>query len=329
MRKICSIICLVFAGFSATCQVDTLTAEEKMALDSILNQDEFMKMLLESRSPKSYGQIKAGIGNSYFSIKNKRINATQLENKIVYTATALYSHKSGLGISAMMFLSDFERKSGIYQYCITPTFNYGKNKYFEATASYTRYFRKKGFEIAASPVQNEFFVIANLKKPWLKPGISSGYANGKTVEYKLIDTVLFGVRRVFIDTMTVKLSSFSLSSFVSHTFEWYQVLNKYDGIAFIPTVYLNAGSDQYDISHRNRLINKLNERPDRVKNAGTFSGGNDFVIQSIAAGLDFNYLVKKFGIRAQSYFDYYLPETTDQRFTAIFSFTISYSFYKK
>lgn len=73
---------------SAVAQEKPLTASEKAALDSMLNDDMFMDMLNTALNPKSYFLISAGIGNSYFSIRNRQVNAMQLESKLVLTPSA-------------------------------------------------------------------------------------------------------------------------------------------------------------------------------------------------------------------------------------------------
>jgi len=318
---------MLIIAFNGFAQVEPLTTEEKAALDSMLKQDDLVQMLLNDESDQSFFQVKATIGNSYFSVKNKRINATQLENKIVYTGSAGYTHKSGFGLTGSAYLTNFNNRSGVYQYAITPSYSYNKSKKVEGAVSYTRFIRVEGFEKAASPIQNDIYANLNLKKPWLQPGLAIGYADGKYTQYKKIDTIILGTRRIFIDTMTTTLSNFSLNAFVQHEFEWYKVFHKKDGIAFSPAFYLNAGSGKYNVTHRNKFFNKLNERPDALRNVGSVDNDNSFTIQSMAANLDATYVIGKFGIRTQAYFDYYLPETTDKRFTSIFSCSFSYIFY--
>lgn len=50
-------------------QETTLSARDKASLDSLLATDEFFKLMKEGRAAKSFVQVSAGIGNSYFSVK--------------------------------------------------------------------------------------------------------------------------------------------------------------------------------------------------------------------------------------------------------------------
>lgn len=316
---------LVFnAGYA---QQTTLTEAEKASLDSMFKDDEFMNMLKSAVKPKSYIIISAGIGNSYFSVKNKQINAIQYENKLVISPSVAYLHKSGIGITATAFLASFNGQSNFYQYSLSPSYSLTKNKKVGTTLSFTHMFTRDGYEGYASPIQNDFYGNVYLKKPWLQPGISLGLSGGKITEYTRIDTVLNGIRRIFTDTAKIHLGVFSLNAFVQHEFEYYKLLNKKDGISIKPQLMLNAGFQKIKETHENPFFTKLKARNiQRFKNLGVRSDRSDFAIQSLAFNLDINYVIGKFGLEPQVYLDYYLPETTDQKFTTVYSFVISYAF---
>ncbi len=304
-----------------------MTAQEKAALDSILQDDEFFKMMKEAQKASSYFQVSAAAGNSYFSVKNKEINATQLDNKFVFTASVAYYHKSGLALTASANLININGRSDFFQYMLNPSYNYFNSKTISFALSYTRYFRRSGYETYASPIQNDLYGSIYLKKPWIQPGISIGFANGKYTEYNKIDTVFLGVRRIFTDTAKTALSDFSMNAFVQHGFEFYGVFTKKDGATITSQVLLNAGSERFSATHQNPFLSKLKARPSgRFKNAGKQNANSSFSIQSVALSLDINYIRGKFGIETQAYFDYYLPESTDKKFTAIYSLVLSYTF---
>ena len=96
---------------------------------------------------------------------------------------------------------------------------------------------------------------------------------------------------------------------------------KKDELDFIPTLILNMGSDRLTQTHTNRIF----DRP-ALSSRKKSDFSNKFQVQSIAASLDFTYMVKKFFIQPIVYFDYYLPETTENRFSAIFSVAAGFSF---
>lgn len=312
---------------SAVAQEKPLTASEKAALDSMLNDDMFMDMLNTALNPKSYFLISAGIGNSYFSIRNRQVNAMQLESKLVLTPSAAYYHKSGFGIIASAFHSSFENKSGFYQFSASPSFSFTKSKKVKSVISYTHLFTTSGFEKYASPVKNELYGNIYLKKPWLQPGISIGFSGGRETDYRKVDTVLNGIRRVFTDTVKSRISIFSINAFVQHSFEFYELLSKKDGLSITPQLMLNAGSQRYTETHQNPFLTRLQSTNiTRFKNLGRLNETSSFSIQSVAFSLNMNYMIGKFGFEPQAYFDYYIPSTTDKKFTVVCSFALSYNF---
>ena len=303
-----------------------LTEAEQASLDSLLKNDEFFNMVKKALKPKSYFLVTATLGNSYFSVKNKRLEASQLESKLVFTPDVAYYHKSGFTLSAAAFLTSFDGKSDFYQFSLTPSYTIMKSKKIAATVSYTRYFKREGYEDAATPIQNDLFGTIYLKKPWLEPGISLGLSGGKNTEYKRIDTVLFGTQRIFTDTIKSTIRSFSVSAFIQHSFEWVGVLKKKDGISIAPKLIVNAGSNSYTEKHYNPYSAFFKRLLERRKRLGKLQENTSFELQSVACNLDINYIIGKFGFEPQVYLDYYLPETTDKKFTFICSFAVSYVF---
>jgi len=318
---------VLFGCFICMGQKIPLSASDKATLDSLLATDEFFKLMKDARARTSFFQLSAGIGNSYFSIKNKQLNASQLQNKLVLTTTAGYSHKSGLSIVASGFLFDHMGRSDFYQYSITPSYSYITGKTIDASLSYSHYLHRKGFENVASPIQHELYAYANMKTPWIQPGIGVGYATGKYTEYNKIDTVIFGIRRVFIDTAKTTLSDFSITGFIQHSFDMYNIFSKKDGLRITPQLLLNAGFNSLRVNHQNPYITKLqNRNPERFKNAGRFSDQSSLYIQSAAFNLGVSYALGNIGIQPQVYLDYYIPESTDKKLTAIYSVVVSYIF---
>lgn len=327
MLKFTGTIILLLVFFSGLAQKTTYTEAEKAALDSMFKDDEFINMLKTALAPKSYFLVSAGIGNSYFSAKNKELNASQLENKLVITPAAAYYHKSGLAITASAFMASFNGKMSFYQFGLSPSYSLTKNKKIGTTISFTHMFTRSGFEGYASPIQNDFYGNIFLKKPWLQPGISLGLSGGRYTDYVKVDTVLNGIRRIFTDTVKTRLTAVSLNAFVQHQFEYFELLSKKDGISITPQLILNAGSQKFTEVHKNPFITKLKLMNSvRFKNLGVRSDKSSFSIQSLAFNLDINYVIGKFGFEPQFYLDYYLPETTDKKFTSVYSFVISYVF---
>lgn len=327
MRKFLLVIILTHLHCIGLAQTTTMTEAEKAALDSMLKDDEFMNMLKDALTPKSYFLISAGLGNSYFSTKNKQVNASQLESQLVITPSVGYFHKSGLALTATSYLSTFDGQMNFYQFGISPSYSLTKSKKIGATVSYTHTFVRTGYQRVASPIRNELYGNIYLKKFWLQPGISLGFSGGRYTDYYKIDTVLNGIRRILIDTADIKLRIFSANVFVKHNFEFYKLLSKKDGMSVTPQLIMNAGSQKFSVVHNNPIFTRLkNFNSERFKNLGKRTDKTSFTIQSLAFNLDINYVIGKFGFEPQVYLDYYLPDTTDNRFTTVYSLVISYAF---
>ncbi len=282
----------------------------------------------DTKDTPSYFQVASAFSNSYFSSRNKNINASQQAKNFVFTPSVSYFHKSGLGLSTAAYHIKEGSNSGFYQYSISPSYSYTKSENIDATVSYTRYIIKKGYEALASPFKNELYGQINLKQLWLQPGISGGFANGNFTQYNKIDTVLNGTRRMFTDTVHTKLSNFTLSAFVQHQFNFYGLFDNNDEIGITPQLLLNAGSSIFNETHKNPFLSGIQKRNSsgRFKHAGNKNQQTSFEIQSLAFNTDVNYSIGKFGINPQLYLDYYLPQTTDKRLTAVYSVQLSYNF---
>ena len=319
-------------SLSAKSQTDSLTKEEKRMLDSMFKNDEFIKLMM--KKDKNYLDVAIGIGNGEFSANNNAANATAVNRQLIYTPAVVYRLKNGLSFGIAAFITaDSTNKPEVYQTGLTAGYDYyGKTIY--AGGSYTRYLSNQNKYNSKSLYQNDLFAYIKLAKGILQPGITLGYVTGKYKETNFVtfkrrvhlpnpppngrDTVILVTGK---DSTDNKTSYFSTAATVGHDFAFYNIFSKKDELDFIPTLFLNMGSDKLTQTHTNAIFNRpaLSSRK-----KSEFS--NKFQVQSIAASLDFTYMVKKFFIQSIVYFDYYLPETTENRFSAIFSITAGFSF---
>lgn len=322
----------LFVFCAAMGQDKGLTKEERKALDSLLDQDEFLQLLKDPN--RSYLDINVGMGNGVFSLKNKSLNATQEEtNKLFFTPAINYYHKTGLGIGVSGFLASDSGHLKMYRYAINPSYTYD-SKRFTAGISYTRFIEGAGTSFEISPFSNDLYASFLYKKTWLQPGLYAGLTTGKIKEY-FDSSFLFTPppplqpRLIHItDTITTKVQGFSLSALVTHTWEFEKLLFGKDALSLQPTIMLNAGSQHWNISHSNSLSKRRPIVQKALKRIyGDGSGNEKFTLQSVALMADATYFVGKFYIEPQAYFDYYLPSTTGNRFTAVYSLTLGFVFY--
>ncbi len=313
-------------------QTDSLTREEKRALDSMFKNDDFIKLMLGKK--KSFFDINIGIGNGIFSLKNNALNAgVSVTNKTFYTPSAGYYHKSGLAVSVRGFLTADNSRLKMYQFAISPSYVY-TNKNIDAGISYTRFIEgsSAGFEV--SPFKNDLYGSVVYKKTWIEPGLALGYSSGKQVAY--FDTAFwytsplypYPARVIHIsDTITTKLRAFSLIVSATHKWNYYKLINAKDAIQLQPVLFLNAGSLRWNTSHSSSLNNRRTFVQNYLKDRyGDGSESSSFKLQSAALLMQITYYIGPFYIQPQGYLDYYLPATTEKRLTALFSVTTGFSF---
>ena len=331
MRKIilvCILIWLIaLKNYGQTKPDSTFTSKDSMALLA-----EFMNMLDSADKPASYVYAGVSAGNRLFSMHNNSINSKQTTKTLVYSPTIGYFHKSGLSFSAgANVLNDKAKGFGIDQFFISPAYELPGDKKFGFGISYTRYFVKDKFSPYSSPVQNDFYTSFSYKKLMIEPGIAFGYSEGVDGEIVKINPVINGTTYHFVDSGVYKIRSFSMMLSAAHNFECYGVLKKADGLAFTPALDLNFSSDStQSVSHtlapqlRQYLANTFKGR--RIRNKlPKLQGRNEFQATSIGVDLDLNYSIGNFTIEPQLYLDYYFPETSEKKFTQVFTFTIGYT----
>lgn len=321
------------------------TEEDKRLLDSLLKYDVALRMFSLMNKSSSYLQLNAGVTNKFFSVANNSLNALEGDKQIIFTPSVEYFNKCGLGISLTSFFINSKNKSGFYQYSITPSFDYYASNSAAAGVSYTRFFIKNKYSEATTPIQNDFYGYAYLKKPWFNPGIAVGYSTGDSYEAAFFDTTDRHGNQIFrivgTDSAKIKLQSFSLIGSISHTFSEQGILKTDDAIHFTPQLSLNAGYNKYTVTHKvttnvpltDELLSKqflkrlkqLLQKKSRIRNFQE-EGSTKFEIESIGLNLKLNYNIGKFDFDPQIYLDYYIPPTTENRFTQIFAFNVGYTF---
>jgi hypothetical protein len=339
MNKFLLLLFFLITAANTYGQTEPLTKEELRILDSMFRNDEFIKLM--TGKDRSYVDVNVGIRNGIFSLKNNALNADQAQtDKVYYKPTVSYYHKSGLALGVSGFIASGEGSLKMYQYAITPSYTYSK-KNFAAGISYTRFIEGSdpGFEV--SPFKNDFYASAVYKKTWIEPGMALGFSFGKLTDY--YDSSFWytppppapptPILVHLKDTVTTRLRGLSFTLSASHTWMFWELINKKDGLRVLPTFMLNAGSQRWIVTHSNKIFARSNEvRYPRLVRAlknrfGGDSGSEKFKLESAAFLAQLTWYYGKFYLQPQIYFDYYLPETTEKRLTTVFSVTAGFSFY--
>ena len=306
---------------------------DKELMDSLLKNDELLKLINSYDKTSSYFRVNIGFGNNLYSNQNKAVETLQNNQEFVISPSAEYNNKSGLGVSFTGFLFNENSKTNFYQYTLTPFYNYTKNKNVSLSIYYTHYFEKDKFSLHSSPVQDQIYGSILFKKDWLKPGIAAGYSSGQSREIIKIDTTITLPNRQlhikYIDTTTTHISSYSLTGSLEHSFEFYNLLSPKDGLIFTPQFSVITGTNSYTTRHTSSLANYnayTKKRLRRIRNLQSQANNNKYLLQSLGLDLDINYGIGKIYFEPELYLDYYIPDTSNKKFTQIFNFNIGITF---
>jgi hypothetical protein len=317
MQKFLWLVCLLLALSAKTyAQTDSIKGFD--ARDSIELMKEVMDLLSSSEKPSSYFAASIGIGKRLFNVRNNALNAKQSTiNKFIYSPTMGYYHKTGISLSTSAnLLNDSITGFGINQYSISPGYQLDENENIYFAFIYTHYFVDNIFSPYTSPLQDDFYASVMYKKTWVQPGLALGYSAGEYGEVKRLDTLY--------DSVTNNLRVFSFIISASHDFTWDAIFCKKDGLIFNPILMLNAGQSKIGIHHNTNATNLLNFLSKRGRLPKFKS--TPFEIGSVGLNLNLLYGIGKFALQPQAYFDYYLQETDERRFTNVFTLNVSYSF---
>ncbi len=306
-------------------QAVTLSKEEKAALDSMMANDAFLQLLNEKE--KNAFDISIGIGNGAFSANNQAANATGITNQLIYTPGIMYRLKNGLSFGVTGYVTaDSNKRATLYQTGLTAGYSYS-NKKLNTGISYTRFLSNKNKYNTKSLYQNDFYGYIGKASGILQPRLALGYSAGN---YKEVSYTSFILKRPLrgdtlisgLDSTNNKSSYFSVSASVEHNFSFYKIFNKNDGLDFTPAIIVNAGSDRLTQTHTNKIFDRF-RKLNAVKKVEV---NNSFQLQSVAVSFDFTYSIGKFFLQPNLYLDYYLPQTTSQRLSTIFSVSTGISF---
>jgi|SRR5690242_1691849 len=244
----------------------------------------------------SYGFV--GVETSTTAYINTKTNDSSVTAPYI-SFYANYHNKNHLGVSAKTYLLPGGSNSGFY---LTSLSAYYAN--FETrlipVLSYTRHIQSSNPSVPYSPIQNEIFAKFRLTSAVIEPSFGVDWG--------------FGIDKENANESVHELDAFAGAS---HTF-FLQKTEKNTTIAFIPTVQLNAGTDNYysflqsaKYISRNRSVNYLihgNNSGQGNRNGGMDGGStqvmtetvinqtNEFSVSNLETNLDLIFILGKFSI---------------------------------
>ncbi|MBL0146759.1 MAG: hypothetical protein IPP48_14555 [Chitinophagaceae bacterium] len=295
MAKIFLLFSFVLSAFVATAQLDSLSKKDKALLDSMMATDAFLNMLDDSA--KNYLDISVGLGNGTFSTQNQAVNATGYTNQLVITPAIFYYFKSGFNLGVTGFLTNDNGKLGLYQTGASVGYDYKGDK-IATGVSYAHYFSDKNKYNNKSIYQNEAYGYFKYTQPYIEPGISLGFANGKFKQLDIYPYKFDSIPQPIIirDSMDNKANYFSLSLLIEHTFYFKNLFNKNDDFSINSVFMLNSGSDKITTVHTSRYARLIKKFPKLInlQKKRNETTANKMQLQSIASSINLTYGIGKF-----------------------------------
>jgi hypothetical protein len=337
-KYIIACICLLasLAGNAQAEPVDSIppVVDESLVIDTSLDYDmlldelgEFLDSIL---APRSYFLANLSAANGYFNYTTKNNSGEFVQKKLVLSPTLGYYHKTGPGITVMANVIRNPRgKLNLYQYSITPSFDFTQSRKWTGGFSYTRHITKDSLRFYTTPLQNEISGYFLWRKARLQPGLSASYGWGSRTDVKkremyirkliiekisnrrntanpILDTILK------IDTIVANIVTkesivdFLLTPSIRHTFYWLELSKHNDYIKFTPMLAFSFGTQKFGFNRNTgTIVNGTNVQ---------FSRGDvnideklKFKPLSLTLYLRPEYSIGKFYFQPQFLIDYYFP----------------------
>lgn len=335
MKKLATVLLISFSYLQASSQegrLDSLfsSRDTTAVLDSLMK--DFDKFLDSLAAPKSFFSASIGIGTGFFSFENKNSVFLSTRKKLIFSPSAGYYHRSGLGISATAFLIHDDGALNLYQVAFSPSYDLIRRK-FSTGISYTRYFSKDSLNFYATPIQNELFAYFTWKKLWVRPSVNFAFGWGSKTDYerrrlRRYELLLSNPNRYFVDIKNEEtVRDFSMTVSLRKDFDWFDVFGENDNVSFTPLIMLNSGTQNFGFntsySYRFNTI-----RANSLPSNQSITDKTGFALQSASLALRGSYLKGRFLIQPQVLFDYYLLELPDEApaLNTVFAITTAWSF---
>ena len=297
-----------------------IVRNEELEIDTSLNFDELMNemdLFLDSLlKPRSFFLANVSLGSNYFNYWRRNLTQLESSKRGIFSTTLGYYHKSGLGLTVSGNVTDDEEKLNLYQFTISPSFDFITSTNWTAGISYTRYITKDSLPFYTSPLQNEINAILCGENP----GCSREFPPASEVEAgpntKRRERFIERLRRrkpgsiVNVTNTNETVADFLVTGFVRHSFYWMHVLHSKDHVKLTPQVSFSAGSQKFGFNgvSSTYAVNR-SKAATLISNSGDFSIDDHMKFQPISLTLQLRpeYAFGKFFIQPQFILDYYIP----------------------
>jgi hypothetical protein len=342
LKKGITILSFLFGGIASYSQgtaVDSTLkpVKNEVAIDTSLDYDDILMDDLESfldslLSPHSYFMGSVAIGKGYFNMKSKSNLFLETAERFTYTPTIGYFHKGGLSMTATGNIINDEDKLNMYQFSITPGYDYLKNKDLATGFTYTRFFTRDSLSFYTTPLQNELYAYFTYRKWWVRPTVAFSYGWGSRTEYlereELIQDLRLRRRGLIRVNATESISDFSMITSLRHDFYWLDILSYKDHLRFTPQLSFISGTQKFGFNQSaNTYATVIRTGANVLYNSENIYLDDRLNFQplSLTLFLRGEYSIGKFFIQPQLVLDYYFP-AADKNFSTLFSFNLGFVF---
>ena len=306
-------------------QPDTgfINANRELAMDTSIDYDDFLdefETFLDSiLTPRSYFMPTISFSRGYYNFSARGGDTAEAMARLTITPSLSYYHHSGWGLSGTASIVDDGNRLNLYQYSVSPSFDYLRDRRFATGVVYTRYFTRDSLPFYTSPLQNEVYVYFSYRKPWLRSSVAVNYGWGSRSDYQERKRLIRSLRLRKLSwwllnrEQTESISDFSVTVTLRHDFYWLHVFSPRDHIRFTPQVAMAAGTQQFGFNQTSTLygVTSRNNIP-FLFNARNSYLDDKLKFQPLSATLYLRgeYVWKKFFVQPQVLFDYYFPGST-------------------
>lgn len=291
--------------------------------------DAFLDSLL---TPRNYFSGNLSIGKGYYNYEDKSSTLLQAVKKFTYIPTLGYFDKSGLSITASASIVSEDNKANLYQFSITPGYDYIENRDLATGITYTRFFTKDSLQFYTTPIQNELYGYFTIRKWWVRPTVAVSYGWGSRSDYMERESLIqdlrlrrSGLTRV---NSTESIKDLSLIASMRHDFYWLDVFGLNDHVRVTPQISFVSGTQKFGFNQSsNTYATVVRTGANVLYNSENVYLDDQLEFQplSLTLFLRSEYSIGKFFIQPQVIFDYYFPASSEN-FSSLFSCNVGFIF---
>ncbi|MBK9568863.1 MAG: hypothetical protein IPQ06_07405 [Chitinophagaceae bacterium] len=291
--------------------------------------DAFMDSIL---SPHSYFLASLSMGKGYYNFESKDGSIIASSKKLTYSPTLGYYHKSGVGMTGTGYLVDDGSHINFYQFALTPSYDYLKNKSFATGISFTKFFTRDSVPFYTTPLQNELLGYFTVRKWWFRPMLSMSYGWGSRTDYLQREDLIQDLRLrrrgfTYINTKE-SITDLSMTVSVRHDFYWLDAITYKDHFRFTPQLAFTSGTQKFGFNQSSNTYATVIRNNSNV----LYSTENIYLDDklkfqplSLTMYLRGEYSIGKFFIQPQLTLDYYFPATS-KNFNSLFTINVGCMF---